>query len=63
MSKTKRYYPECFLHNRTNYRYFSLPFLKWVKLERRSKRKTLKKMDIGDGSHYNKLATDTWHYD
>lgn len=60
MGKTKRYSPP---YKRTNYRYFTIPWLKHLKKTLRSKRKSMKKVDVGNGANYNKQATDSWWFD
>lgn len=62
MSDTKRYYPEELLKWRHNFRYWCRPW-KWkIKREMREHRKVLKNKDIGNGSDYNKRASDEWNF-
>jgi hypothetical protein len=62
MSKTNRYFPPDLI-GWHSHRYWNNPWLKKVKKLLKSKRKTMKTKEVGNGSDYNKKASDPWFYD
>ena len=62
MSKTTRYFPQ-YLKDCGYHRYWNNRWLRSLKLCLRSKRKTMKTKEVGDGSNYNKQASDPWNFD